>query len=55
MLRAAGLPGRLCDCGVPEELLDSLAGEAAMQWTAGFNPRPVGKAELLEIYRRAFG
>ncbi len=54
MLEAVRLPQRLRDCKVPEELLDDLAEEAAKQWTAGFNPRPVGKADLLRVYRTSF-
>lgn len=35
-------------------VLESLADEAAGQWTAQFNPTPVGSAELLQVYRAAF-
>jgi alcohol dehydrogenase len=52
-LAAAGLPGRLSDAGVAESAIESLAELAAKQWTAGFNPRPVGASELAEIYRMA--
>jgi hypothetical protein len=31
--------------------LPELAKEAARQWTARFNPRPVQENDLLEIYR----
>ena len=51
---AAGLPGRLRDLEVGEELLPELARGAAAQKTGEFNPRPVGEAELLELYRAAF-
>ena len=54
MVAAGRLPRRLADCDVPESILPDLAIEAAKQWTAAFNPRPVGSAELLEIYRMAF-
>lgn len=54
MLEVARLPQRLCDCGVPENLLEDLAEEAAGQWTTRFNPRPVGKDELLRVYRMSF-
>jgi alcohol dehydrogenase len=50
----AGLPARLSECGVPEEKLPALAEEAATQWTGTFNPRHVGPAELLELYRAAY-
>jgi alcohol dehydrogenase len=51
---AAELPARLADCGVPHDDLPKLAAEAARQWTAGFNPRPVDEAALLELYQAAF-
>jgi alcohol dehydrogenase len=50
----AGLPARLRDCGVDRETLPAMAAEAARQWTAQYNPRPVGKGELLELYECAF-
>lgn len=50
----AGLPARLRDCGVDEALLETMAEEAARQWTGGFNPRPVGRKELLELYQLAY-
>jgi len=53
MLEVAGLPRRLADLGVPESALPELATLATRQWTAAFNPRPVGEADLLELYRRA--
>jgi alcohol dehydrogenase len=51
MAVAAGLPSRLRDLGVPQE---SLAGEAATQWTGRFNPRPVSPSATLEIYQSAY-
>jgi alcohol dehydrogenase len=50
----AGLPRRLSECGVSEEMLPVLAEEAAKQWTGGFNPRPVAERDLLEIYQKAY-
>jgi alcohol dehydrogenase len=50
----AGLAGRLSECGVEQAKLPELAAEAAKQWTGSFNPRRVGEAELLELYRAAF-
>jgi alcohol dehydrogenase len=40
--------------GVDEAMLPQLAGEAAAQWTAQFNPVPVTSALLEEVYRAAF-
>jgi alcohol dehydrogenase len=54
MLDAGGLPRTLRAAEVPEERLPELARMAAQQWTAKFNPRPVGETELLAIYRSAF-
>ena len=54
MLDAGGLPrtpGGLRQ--LPRADLPELAAIAAQQWTATFNPRAVGEAELLAIYRRA--
>jgi alcohol dehydrogenase len=48
-------PRRLRDLGVPETSLPELASLASKQWTATFNPRPVGEKELLAIYRLAIG
>ena len=53
LLFDADLPRRLRDCGVDEARLPELAELAAKQWTAGFNPRAVGPAELLSIYHAA--
>jgi len=49
-----GLKGSLGKAGVLEEDLQMLAGEAAKQWTGGFNPRPLDEAGALEVYRSAF-
>ena len=51
MLEAAGVARRASQYDVPESALPGLAEEASRQWTASFNPRPVGVKELLEIYR----
>jgi alcohol dehydrogenase len=51
---AAGLPVRLRDCAVPRDSLPALAKEAAEQWTADFNPRPVEQPDLLELYEAAW-
>ncbi len=53
LLDAAGFPRSLAASGVTEDALDALATEAARQWTARFNPRAVGVAELRELYARA--
>jgi alcohol dehydrogenase len=50
----AGLPACLRDCDVPSEALPELAADAARQWTASFNPRPVGEPELRALYEAAY-
>jgi alcohol dehydrogenase len=52
---AAGLPGGLRDYQVPRDCLPELAADAEKQWTAGFNPRPLGRTELQELYEAAHG
>jgi alcohol dehydrogenase len=54
MAAEAGLSGKLAECGIEEEKLPQLADDAAKQWTGTFNPRKVGSAELLELYRAAY-
>ena len=51
---AGGLPARLRQVGVDRGELRDLARAAATQWTAGFNPRPVGAAELERLYEAAW-
>jgi alcohol dehydrogenase len=53
-MERASLPTTLSEWGVDHQTLPTLAGEAAQQWTGTFNPRPVGQAELLELYRAAY-
>jgi alcohol dehydrogenase len=50
----AGLPARLRQCGVEPAHLPELAAEAAEQWTAGFNPRPVTADDLRKLYEAAW-
>ncbi|HXG12457.1 MAG TPA: iron-containing alcohol dehydrogenase [Gemmataceae bacterium] len=54
LMQATGLPTRLRDLGVSRGILPVLAEEAAQQWTARFNPRPVTEADLLRLYEAAF-
>ncbi len=49
----AGLPKSLSMCQVARELIPTMAQEAAAQWTAKFNPRPVDVTSLQEIYECA--
>lgn len=54
MTVAAGLPQSLKECNVSDTILDLLAEEANQQWTARFNPRPVGHDEILKLYQAAW-
>ena len=40
--------------GVDRGNLGKLAAEAAQQWTAGFNPRPLTENDLLNLYEASF-
>ena len=53
LMRAAGLPTTLSACGVSPGIFPVLAEEAAQQWTARFNPRPVTEADLQQLYEAA--
>jgi alcohol dehydrogenase len=52
--RAAGLPERLRECGVPRDSLPELAEMASHEWTGSFNPRPVSEPEFLGLYEAAW-
>lgn len=54
LIAAAGCPTNLKACGVPADMLPTLAAEAAKQWTGTFNPRPVDARSLEELYRCAY-
>jgi alcohol dehydrogenase len=49
----AGLPTSLSACGVGSGILSLLAEEAADQWTAKFNPRPVNERDLFQLFESA--
>lgn len=53
LLDTAELSRRLSACGVNEPAIEQLAAEAARQWTAGFNPRPIAAADFVRLYRAA--
>jgi alcohol dehydrogenase len=54
LLNLAGMPRSLADCSVMPSSIAMLAAEAARQWTAGFNPRPVGEKDFIQLYESAF-
>ena len=53
LLDIAGLPGSLASCNVRPGRIPALADEAARQWTASFNPRPVTAADFVHLYTEA--
>jgi alcohol dehydrogenase len=53
MLDAGELPHTLVEAGASEEQIPELAAVAARQWTATFNPRPVGEPEFRQIFQMA--
>jgi alcohol dehydrogenase len=54
LLNLAQMPRSLADCGVKKSDLKTLAAEAAHQWTASFNPRPLTEADFAQLYEAAF-
>jgi alcohol dehydrogenase len=54
LLNLAKIPRSLRECGVDKEKIPVLAGEAARQWTATFNPRPLGAADFEALYLEAW-
>jgi alcohol dehydrogenase len=53
LMDKSGLPTSLSACGVGPGILPLLADEAAGQWTAKFNPRPVTERDLLQLFESA--
>jgi len=53
LLAAARMKTSLAACGVVAPDIPALATEAAGQWTAGFNPRPVTATDLAALYEAA--
>jgi alcohol dehydrogenase len=54
LLNLAQMPRSLADCGVEQAIVPKLAEEAARQWTAGFNPRPITYGDFVNLYEAAF-
>lgn len=53
LMEIAGLPTTLAACDVSPGIFPVLAEEAAQQWTARYNPRPVTESDLLQLYAAA--
>ena len=54
LLDLAGMARSLSQCGVERSSIPVLAREAAGQWTASFNPRPVGAGDFIKLYEAAW-
>jgi alcohol dehydrogenase len=54
LLNLAEMPRSLADCNVDRSLIPTMAREAAKQWTATFNPRPVSAGDFEKLYEAAF-
>jgi alcohol dehydrogenase len=54
LLNLAGMPRSLADSSVKPSSIPLLAAEAAKQWTASFNPRPVGEKDFIQLFEAAF-
>lgn len=52
-MEMADFPRRLGEIGVTQGMIDELADGAARQWTAGFNPVPLSRADFQVVYRAA--
>jgi alcohol dehydrogenase len=55
LLAAGGFPKTLAEAGVDRAAIPALAVEAARQWTAQFNPRPVAEADFAALLAAAYG
>lgn len=53
-LRAARFPSSLAQAGIDEAIIPTMAEEAAKQWTASFNPRPIAAPDFESIYQAAY-
>ena len=53
LLHLAKMPRSLADCGVKAAMIPTLAEEAARQWTATFNPRPVTTKDFAALFHLA--
>jgi alcohol dehydrogenase len=55
LLDLAKMPRHLQGHRTDRNKIGLLADEAARQWTANFNPRPVSKEDFIQLYEAAFG
>ena len=55
ILDVAKMRGGLGKLGIERDALPKLAAEAAKQWTATFNPRPITAEDFESLYVEALG
>jgi alcohol dehydrogenase len=55
LLSDADMPRSLGDLNIDGTTIDVMAAEAAKQWTAQFNPRPVDESDFKAFYSSAIG
>jgi alcohol dehydrogenase len=53
LLNLARVPKSTAEAGVDPKLLPVMAEEASRQWTANFNPRPIGADDFRALYQEA--
>ncbi len=54
-LDRTGIPRSLAAAGIERPDIDRLSDEAATQWTAQFNPRPVAASDFAALYQSVLG
>jgi alcohol dehydrogenase len=54
LLEIAEMPRSLSQCGVERSMIPTMGAEAAKQWTATFNPRPITAQGFVNLYEAAF-
>lgn len=54
LLNICNMPRTLGECGVTADEIPVMAADAAKQWTANFNPRPIDAAGFQGLYEQAF-
>ena len=54
LLDLARMPRHVAGPDARRKLIPVLADEAARQWTATFNPRPLSKDDFIHLYEAAF-
>ncbi len=53
LLNLAGIPRSLAEAGADPGQIPMLAAEAARQWTANFNPRPLSEQDFIGLFTAA--